>query len=92
VNDSNIDLAVFHRYGAYDRTCEALDTSYNASTVKSLSWKSPSEDDWHDLRMFSSPDCDADSFVGSITDGWEVCYPFSAWSGFSVVSHGAECV
>ncbi|KAJ5296996.1 sulfate transporter [Penicillium atrosanguineum] len=92
VNTSNIDLNVFHRYGAKDRSCEALDGAYNTTTVKSLSWKSPNESDWHDLCMFSSSDCDAGSYVGSITDGWEMCYPFSGWSGFSVVSHGSKCV
>ncbi|OQD76972.1 hypothetical protein PENDEC_c003G03321 [Penicillium decumbens] len=45
VNNSNSNLTVFHRYGAYDRTCEAIDTSLYNVSVKSFSWKSPSAND-----------------------------------------------
>lgn len=59
--------------------------------MKSLSWKSPIEEDWHDLCLFGRPDCEEGSLVGSITDGWEVCYPYAGWMGWMVVSHGAAC-
>ncbi|KAJ5459921.1 uncharacterized protein N7458_001473 [Penicillium daleae] len=92
--DSNLDASIYHRYGRYDSTCETLEADYNATNVKSVSWKSPSEDDWHDLCMFSTADCSGgeSTFLGSITDGWEVCYPYNGFRGWSVVSHGTACV
>ncbi|KAJ5692304.1 hypothetical protein N7462_001727 [Penicillium macrosclerotiorum] len=95
VDTSNLDYSILHRYGAFNRDCEALDTTeYNATNVKSLSWKSPSEDDWHDLCMWSTADCSggAASLLGSITSSWEMCYPYNGWVGFTVVDHGASCV
>lgn len=93
-NDSNIDVSIYHRSGRYDTTCQALEAEYNATNVKSLSYKSPSEDDWHDLCMFSTADCSGGktALLGSITDGWEVCYPYNGFRGWSVVAHGTACV
>ncbi|KAJ5886645.1 uncharacterized protein N7473_009319 [Penicillium subrubescens] len=93
-NDSNIDVSIYHRSGRYDTTCQALEADYNATNVKSLSYKSPSEDDWHDLCMFSTADCSGgkSALLGSITDGWEVCYPYNGFRGWSVVAHGTACV
>ncbi|KAJ5885085.1 hypothetical protein N7495_009595 [Penicillium taxi] len=95
VNDSNIDITVLHRYGASSRDCQALlDDISNGTTVKSLAWKSPSEDDEYDLCLFRTADCSggSSSLIASITDGWEVCYPYSGWLGWKVVSHGGSCV
>ncbi|KAH1623088.1 hypothetical protein KXX31_003739 [Aspergillus fumigatus] len=91
-NASNIDISVFHRSGLYGRDCEALDTSlYNTTSVKSLSWKSPSTGaDRYDLCMYRDAECGSDN-TDVIRGGWEVCYPFTGWVGFRVVQGGTEC-
>ncbi|KAJ6157593.1 hypothetical protein N7470_005185 [Penicillium chermesinum] len=96
-NASNTDLTLTHRYGASIRDCESLsEDGTNATLVKSISWKSPyrDEDDWYDLCMFRTADCSGgqSSFAGSITDGWEVCYPYNGFAGWTVVHHGTSCV
>ena len=93
VSNSNSELTVLHRYGASDKTCQILDqTVYNETNVKSISWKSPYENDMYDLCMFNEADCAESSLVGSITDGWEVCYSYGGWTAWSVVQHGTSCV
>ena len=84
-----------HTYGRYNRECETLNTErYNETNVKSLSWKSPSESDWHDFCMWSTSDCSGgeESLLGNITDGWNICYPYNGFVAWSVVSHGESCV
>lgn len=91
-NASNIDISVFHRSGFYGRDCEALDTSvYNTTSVKSVSWKSPSPGaNRYDLCMYSDAECGSDK-PDVIRGGWNVCYPFTGWVGFRVVPGGEEC-
>lgn len=60
--------------------------------MRSLSWKSPVDEDRHDLCLFGRPDCHEGSLVASVTEGWEVCSPDTGWMGWKVVSHGTACV
>ncbi|KAF3390451.1 hypothetical protein F1880_009116 [Penicillium rolfsii] len=92
--DSNLDASIAHRYGRVDLACQELEDIYNSTNVGSISFKSPNSSDQHDLCMFRTPDCSGgkDALLGSITDGWEVCYPYNGFRGWSVVSHGKACV
>ncbi|KAJ6009403.1 hypothetical protein N7499_005188 [Penicillium canescens] len=94
-SQSNLGYSIFHRYGASPRSCEALDTnSFNATNLKSISWKSPEPSDQQDICMFSTADCSGGSnaFLGTITSGWDVCYLYNGFLGWSVVEHGDACV
>lgn len=86
----NIELSVFHRAGLYGRNCTALDDALNTQTVASLSWKSPTEDEY-DLCMFTDAECACEP-VDRIASGWEVCYPYSGWRAFVVVEKGGSCI
>lgn len=92
-SESNLDYSIFHRYGVNARACEALDTvSFNSTNLKSISWKSPSPEDQKDICMFNTADCTEDAFLGTITSGWDVCYPYNGFLGWTVVEHGDDCV
>lgn len=42
--------------------------------------------------MFNTADCTEDAFLGTITSGWDVCYPYNGFLGWTVVEHGDDCV
>jgi hypothetical protein len=44
--------------------------------------------------MFSTADCSGGSnaFLGTITSGWDVCYLYNGFLGWTVVEHGNACV
>ena len=48
----------------------------------------------YDLCMFSSSDCSggANSLLGSITNGWDVCYLYNGFKSWTVVPNGSACV
>ncbi|KAJ5970578.1 uncharacterized protein N7479_000496 [Penicillium vulpinum] len=90
---NNIEYSILHSSGASGRTCQTLDlTQFNSTNVKSISWKSPSDEDRYDLCMFSTPDCSGGSLLGSITNGWEVCYLYNGFEAWTIVPDGSDCV
>ncbi|KAJ5111046.1 hypothetical protein N7532_001581 [Penicillium argentinense] len=91
---SNVNISIWTRSGRYGRECTAFDPTTDTEdsvTPKSLSFKTV-EEDAKDFCMFSSTDCAPESFIDSITNGWEVCYPYAGWVGWSVVEAGTSCV
>ncbi|KAJ5154637.1 uncharacterized protein N7500_010076 [Penicillium coprophilum] len=94
-SESNIEYSILHYSGAKKRDCQILNTAeFNSTNVKSISWKSPSETDRYDLCMFSSPDCSGgeDGFLGSITNGWEVCYLYNGFESWTIIPNGNPCL
>ncbi|EPS26828.1 hypothetical protein POX_g08874 [Penicillium oxalicum] len=93
-NVTDYSIVIYHRRARYNTACDSISADLNSTNVKSISWKSPIDDDAHDLCMFSTDDCSGGSgaLLDSITDRWEVCYPYSGFRSFSVVTHGEPCV
>ncbi|KAJ5372686.1 hypothetical protein N7517_004692 [Penicillium concentricum] len=92
---NNIQYSILHYSGAKSRDCQALNIAeFNSTNVKSISWKSPSEEDRYDLCMFSSPDCSGGEtgLLGSITNGWDVCYLYNGFEAWTIVPNGNPCV
>ncbi|KAJ5816322.1 hypothetical protein N7447_008555 [Penicillium robsamsonii] len=92
---NNIQYSILHYSGAKSRDCQALNTAeYNSTNVKSISWKSPSQQDRYDLCMFSSPDCSGgeSGLLGKITNGWDVCYLYNGFEAWTIVPNGNPCV
>ena len=57
--------------------------------MKSLSWKSPGET-VYDICMFDDETCSGEA-VDRITNGWDICYPYSGWRAYTVVLAGRGC-
>ncbi|KAJ5555033.1 hypothetical protein N7535_007476, partial [Penicillium sp. DV-2018c] len=92
-SESNLQFSIAHRYGQKARSCQALDTMYyNSTNVKSISWKSPGTEYPHDICFFGTEDCTPESFLSTITNGWDVCYLYNGFTGWSVVARGDPCV
>ncbi|KAJ6178987.1 hypothetical protein N7519_009448 [Penicillium mononematosum] len=92
---NNIEYSILHYSGAKGRDCQVLNLAkFNSTNVKSISWKSPSETNRYDLCMFSSPDCSGGegSLLGSITNGWDVCYLYNGFESWSIIPNGDACV
>jgi hypothetical protein len=92
---NNIQYSILHYSGAKSRDCQTLNTAqFNSTNVKSISWKSPSEENRYDLCMFGLPDCSGgeDGLLGSITNGWDVCYLYNGFKAWTVVPNGNPCV
>ncbi|CAI7665257.1 unnamed protein product [Penicillium palitans] len=92
---NNIQYSILHYSGAQRRDCQVLNLAeFNSTNVKSISWKSPSDVNRYDLCMFSSPDCSGgkDALLGSITNGWEVCYLYNGFESWSIIPNGEACV
>ena len=92
---NNIEYSILHYSGAKRRDCQVLNLEkFNSTNVKSISWKSPSEADRYDLCMFSSTDCSGGKsrLLGSITNGWDVCYLYNGFKSWSIIPNGAACV
>lgn len=92
---NNIEYSILHYSGAKRRDCQVLNLAkFNSTNVKSISWKSPSETNRYDLCMFSSPDCSGgeDSLLGSINNGWDVCYLYNGFESWSIIPNGDACV
>ncbi|KAJ5469697.1 hypothetical protein N7539_009315 [Penicillium diatomitis] len=93
-NVTDYSIIITHRRVKGNLDCQPLPSDLNSTNVKSISWKSPNENDAHDLCMFSTDDCSGGeaALLDSITDGWAICYPYNGFRSWSVVSHGASCV
>ncbi|KAJ5124148.1 uncharacterized protein N7515_007973 [Penicillium bovifimosum] len=92
-SESNLQFSIAHRYGQKARACQALETDYyNSTNVKSISWKSPGDSYPHDICFFATYDCAPESFLSTITNGWDVCYLYNGFLGWSVVAKGDPCV
>ncbi|KAF4771349.1 hypothetical protein N7455_007958 [Penicillium solitum] len=92
---NNIEYSILHYSGAQRRDCQVLNLAqFNSTTVKSISWKSPSDTNRYDLCMFSSPDCSGggDALLGSISNGWDVCYLYNGFESWSIIPNGEACV
>ncbi|KAJ5162230.1 hypothetical protein N7492_007622 [Penicillium capsulatum] len=93
-DNSNLNLSIMHNYGRYGRDCSSIDTEkYNATNVKSLSWKT-TQTEWLHFCMWSTLDCSGGqaSLLGSITDRWSMCYPYNGFVAYSVVDNGTSCI
>ncbi|CAI7566448.1 hypothetical protein PCG10_007578 [Penicillium crustosum] len=92
---SNIEYSILHYSGAQRRDCQVLNLAeFNSTNVKSISWKSPSDVNRYDLCMFSSPDCSGGegALLGSISNGWDVCYLYNGFESWTIIPNGEACV
>ena len=48
----------------------------------------------YDLCMFSSPDCSGGegALLGSISNGWDVCYLYNGFESWTIIPNGEACV